>query len=108
MNYLRELTAKVRVLHGCKAVHVKSVPVTEISHGRVAWDGAVEVFDLTGHPNATRCYGWGYPGDAKRDGLDVVTVLEIPPVVSPETAVKVAIGSNGHAREPANGSGGGD
>jgi hypothetical protein len=59
--------------------------------GKVAWEGEVEVFSVMGHAKAKRCYTWGYPNE-KRDGkYDFVTVLEIPPVVSPETAVKAAI-----------------
>jgi hypothetical protein len=49
------------------------------------------VFTLTSQPKATRCFAWSH-----RDGKDgsekkFVAVLEIPPAVSPETAVKVAI-----------------
>ena len=46
-----------------------------------------------GHAKAKRYYAWSYPDDKQPANLDVVTVLEIPPVVSPETAVKAAIAS---------------
>ena len=98
MDYLRELTAKVRLLQGCKAVHVKTVPVTEVFRGKVAWDGEVEVFDLTGHAKAKRCYAWGFLRDTRRNELEVVAVLEIPPVDSPESAVRVAIASHARVR----------
>jgi hypothetical protein len=53
--------------------------------------GDVEVFDLTGHPKAKRAYGWSH-ADGKDDKDEkFVTVLEVPPVDSPQTAVKVAI-----------------
>jgi len=59
--------------------------------GRTVWDGVVEVFDLKGHPNTHRVYAWmhdtGDPAKPKRH----VTLLHIPPVVSPQTAVKAAI-----------------
>jgi len=60
----------------------------EQSEGQTAWEGTVEVFDLIGHPQATRAYAWSY-----RDGDQIksVTILEIPPVDSPQSAVKVAI-----------------
>jgi hypothetical protein len=50
----------------------------------------VEVFDVTNHSEANRCYAWRY-----FDGYDVqyVTVLQIPPVTSPQTAVQAAIAS---------------
>jgi hypothetical protein len=38
-----------------------------------------------------RCYGWSHPENADGTGERFVTVLEIPPVSSPESAVKVAI-----------------
>jgi hypothetical protein len=52
------------------------------------WEGSLEVFLLKGHREATVCYGW-----REFDGREVkcVTVLEIPPVNSPESAVRAAI-----------------
>jgi hypothetical protein len=44
----------------------------------------LEVFDLTGHPKAKRCYAWSY-GEPE----EIITILELPPVDSPESAVKV-------------------
>jgi hypothetical protein len=81
----------VEHLHNCGAVHCATVPVHEVFRGQTVWKGYVEVFDLTGHPKAKRAYGWSH-ADGK-DDLDekFVTVLEIPPVESPQTAVKVAI-----------------
>lgn len=55
------------------------------------WEGEVEVFKITGHPTAKRCYGW-LPGKGIDDqGERFVTILEIPPVVSPETAVRTSV-----------------
>jgi hypothetical protein len=73
---------------------VKSVPVRGVFNGLIAWEGIVEVFDLIGHPKAKRCYAWSF-----EDGTQTrsVTALELPPVDSPETAVKVAIAAK--ARE---------
>jgi hypothetical protein len=74
-----------------KADHLESVPVTEIFQGKTVWHGVVEVFRLTGHPKTDRAYAWihdtGDPAHPKRH----VTVLHIPPVVSPQTAVRAAI-----------------
>jgi hypothetical protein len=91
MDYLDELKAKIRLLHGCEATHFETVNVTEVFQDKIIWTGNVEVFYLAHHPKAKRCYAWGYPNDKQPKKLDVVTVLEIPPVVSPETAVKAAI-----------------
>lgn len=78
----------IEVMHKCKARHVASEPVIELFNGEVAWDGVVETFELSRHPKAMRCYAWSYD-----DSLETkyVTVLELPPIDSAETAVKVAI-----------------
>lgn len=89
MDYLTELKAAIESLHGCEAFHERTVPVKEVFQGRTAWEGEVEVFALLGHPKAQRCHAWGYPKN--KGGWEITTVLEIPPVISPETAVKVAI-----------------
>jgi hypothetical protein len=39
---------------------VGSEPVIELFKAQVAWDGVVEIFDLTGHSKAKRCYAWSY------------------------------------------------
>lgn len=94
--YLDEVAHAIRELHGCECVHVRTVPVSEVFRGREIWAGNVEVFDLTGHRKALRAYAWGYPAPTA-GGWEVTTVLQIPPVDSPQTAVKVAIAA--HARQ---------
>ena len=78
-------------LHNCSAAWRETVPVREVFRGKTIWQGNVEVFDLTGHPKAKRAYGWSHPEGDDNKGERFVAVLEIPPVVSPETAVKVSI-----------------
>jgi hypothetical protein len=85
-----QLREAVEVMHKCKALHEKSVPVVEMFGARTVWEGVVESFKITGHPKAKRCYAWSYP-----DGKETryMTVLELPPVESPQTAVRAAIAS---------------
>jgi hypothetical protein len=64
--------------------------VHEVFRGQTVWCGEVEVFDLTGHPNAARCYGWSHPDGPDDRGERFVTVLELPPVVPPVTAVRAS------------------
>jgi hypothetical protein len=78
-------------LHNCGATWRDSVPVSEVFQCKTIWSGQVEVFDLNGHPKAKRAYGWLHPENADGTGERFIAVLEIPPVTSPETAVKVAI-----------------
>jgi hypothetical protein len=96
VSYLDEIAHAIRELHGCQCAHVRTVPVSEVFKGRVIWSGDVEVFDLTGHAKARRCYAWAYPVES--GPREVVTVLEIPPVDSPQSAVRIAIAAHTTAR----------
>ena len=82
------LKKAIKATHGCESLHVESVAVKEVFEDQTAWEGTVEVFHLVGHSQAKRAYAWTY-----RDGEQnkTVTVLEIPPVDSARSAVKVAI-----------------
>jgi hypothetical protein len=89
-DYIGEIQAAFLKLHGCEASYVETVPVVEEFQGTTVWQGDVEVFDIRGHPKATRGYGWGYV-TTEGGGRRYFTVLELPPVDSPQTAVKAAI-----------------
>lgn len=90
MNYIEELKDAIRRLHGSESSHVDTVPVKEIFGGQTVWKGDVEVFDLHDHPDAPRVYAWAHETE-DADKRRHVTVLHIPPAVSPETAVRTAI-----------------
>lgn len=90
-EYIENLRAVIGKVHGCDSKHVESVPVHEVFQGNTAWRGVVEVFDLIGHPKAKRCYGWSHLEGEYDERTRYVAVLEIPPVVSPETAVRTSI-----------------
>ena len=85
-EYIESLRAVIGKLHGCDSKYVESVPVHEIFQGKTAWKGIVEVFDLTGHPKAKRCYGWSYD-----EPEQFITILELPPVTDAKSAVKVGV-----------------
>ena len=90
-DYIERLKQVIFQLHKSDAQHVESVPVEETYSGKIIWKGVVEVFTLTSHPEAKRCFAWSH-NDGEGDSDErFVTVLEIPPVVSPATAVKAAI-----------------
>jgi hypothetical protein len=90
-SYIEELHDVIRKLHGVDSRHVESVPVKETFKGRTVWDGVVEVFELIGHPKAPRAYAWAHETDNPKQPRRHVTVLHIPPVVSPLLAVRAAI-----------------
>lgn len=91
MTHIQELRDVIHHLHGGKAKHLESVSVTERFQGKVIWDGIVEVFHLKGHPQTDRVYAWMHHTDDPAKPKRHVTVLHIPPVVSPQTAVQAAI-----------------
>lgn len=90
-EYLDRLQVAVQELHKCGAVHRATVPVHEAFQGKIVWQGNVEVFDLNGHPKANRCYAWSHLDGPNDQGERFVAVLEIPPVESAVTAVRVQI-----------------
>ena len=90
-DYIAELQAAFLKLHGCDAEYIETVPVTETFQDRIVWEGDVEVFNIRGHPKAVRGYGWGHVTGESDQSRRYFTVLELPPVDSPQTAVKAAI-----------------
>ncbi len=91
MTYIEELRDVIRRLHGAEPTHVESVPVTETFGGQTVWDGIVEVFELKGHPKASRVYAWAHDTDDPQTPRRHVTVLHIGAVTSAAMAVKAAI-----------------
>jgi hypothetical protein len=86
---LERLRKVVEQLHGCSASYARTARVREVFKGEIVWNGEVEVFKLKGHPLTERCFAWAYQDD---DGkTQYTTVLEVPPVTSPEKAVRAAI-----------------
>lgn len=85
-----EIREAIETMHKCRAKYIESVDVVETFEGKTVWDGVVEVFDIKGHPKASRCYAWTFKEDGEQR---YVAVLELPPVDSPQSSVKVAIAS---------------
>jgi hypothetical protein len=88
-QYIEKLREAIRRLHGVESRHVESVPIKEMFQGKTVWNGAVEVFDLIGHPKASRAYAWTH--DAEGGKKCDVTVLHVPPIDSPLAAVRASI-----------------
>jgi hypothetical protein len=85
-----QLQGAVESMHDCKARLAQSVPVRERHGDATVWEGVVHVFDLTGHPKATRAYAWSSPIEGS-DKRRFFAVLDIPPIMSPLDAVRAAI-----------------
>lgn len=83
MSHIDDLREIIHELHGVKATHVESVPITETFEGTTLWDGVVEVFVIHDHPDSHQVYAWSHDTDDPDNPKRHVTVLHIPPVVSP-------------------------
>lgn len=95
------LKEAVQNLHACKASWVESVPIKETFQGQTAWEGIVQVFDISGHPSATRCYAWSYVTDEKTGKRRFFALLHQGPVDSPQAAVRAAIAAEFRKNESA-------
>lgn len=85
-----QLEQAITSQHGGKATFAQFVPVKETHNGQTVWEGVVHVFDLAGHPKATRAYAWSSPieGSTKRRFF---AVLHMGGIKSPRDAVRAAI-----------------
>src|SRR5438876_11631674 len=85
-----KLKQAIEHMHGGTATLAQSVPVRETFEGKPVWEGVVHVFDLSGHPTATRAYAWSSPieGSTKRRFF---AVLHTARINSPLEAVRAAI-----------------
>jgi hypothetical protein len=93
-EYIARVQVAVSQLHDCGAVWLETVPVHEVFHGQTVWKGEVEVFDLNGHAKARRAYALSHRDGQDDQGERFVTVLELPPVDSPVTAVRAPIAAD--------------
>jgi len=101
VSYIEELKAVIRQLHGAEPTHIESVPIIEKFQGQTVWDGVVEVFDLEGHPTASRVYAWAHDTDDPKNPRRHVTVLHLHPIKSARDAVRAAIVQEFRSLEPA-------
>jgi hypothetical protein len=85
-----QLRTAVENMHSCRAWLDHPEPIQETFLGQMAWEGVVHIFNLDGHPNATRCYAWSSPIDGS-DRRRFYAVLGVPPINSAADAVRAAI-----------------
>jgi hypothetical protein len=96
-----ELKRAVEAQHGCTATFIQSVPVKETFEGSTVWEGVVHVFQIHGHPKASKAYAWSSPIEGS-DKRRFFAVLHQPPITSPVEAVRAAIVEE-HRREKSSG-----
>lgn len=84
------LKKTIENLHNCHASHIEDVIVVEKFGSDTVWEGAVSVFALKGHTKADKCYAWSSPIEESTKRR-YYAVLHLPPVDSPEKAVRASI-----------------
>jgi hypothetical protein len=91
LNYhLPALRRAVEQMHNCQATFMETAVVDEWFQGKPVWQGVVHIFELRGHPTATRCYAWSSAID-KSEKRRFFAVLHVPPITSAQAAVRAAI-----------------
>ena len=79
-EYIAQLKRTVEEFCRCSAIYAGSANVDEKE-----WKGEAQIFELLNFSVTKWCYAWSF-----QDGREekVAVVLQIPPVISPSTAVR--------------------
>ncbi len=89
-DVIAKLREAIESQHGGKATLAQSVPVKDTHAGQTVWEGVVHVFNLAGHPTASRAYAWSSPIEGS-DKRRFFAVIHAGPIKSPLDAVRAAI-----------------
>jgi hypothetical protein len=87
-----KLKAAIEGQHGGTAHLAYIDAVTETHQGRPVEGGLVFVFDLEGHPEAARAYGW--TSQVREDERRFHVALQVPPIASVQDAVQSTLAEN--------------
>jgi hypothetical protein len=90
------LKQAVESQHGGRAVFVEWVPVKDVVQGKTVWEGLVHVFELEGHPSATRAYVWSCPIEGSDERL-FHAVLHLGLIRSPLDAIRAVMAAERRA-----------
>jgi len=88
-EYLGRLATAIYARHRANAIHLSTERIAATtSRGGTIWEGEVEVFSITGHPEAVLCYAWTY-----QDGPleHIAVILNKAPVRSALDAVRAFV-----------------
>jgi len=85
-----QLQRAVEGQHGGRAKLAGVAALRQMFQGKTVWDGTVHIFNLEGHPKATRAYAWSSPieGSTKRR---FYAMLHLGGIMTPQDAVRAAI-----------------
>ncbi len=88
MTDRQRLEKAIRRLHKCDCTYRESVPVHERAD-RLVWEGVVEVFVLSGHPDAELVYAWSR--ETAEGGRTFTAVLGVGPIRTAQDAVRAVL-----------------
>jgi len=91
MNTNHDLQAHIEHLLSCNVIEkIGEHIVDETFEGSPVWQGIVHEFRINGHSDTDTCYAWSssIEGSERRK---FYAVLKVPPVNSPQDAVRAAI-----------------
>ena len=83
------LQEAIKNMHGVASTWIESAPVHETFNGETVWNGEVQVYELTGHLEARRCYAWSHTTKGTRRRF--YAMLGVGAVTDAVTAVRAAI-----------------
>jgi hypothetical protein len=86
-----KLGAAIEARHNCKATLFYVATVMD-TFAQLGWDRRVHVFDVEGHPTASRAFAWSFPvgGSGERP---IHVVLDLGGFRGPYDAVRTALAS---------------
>jgi hypothetical protein len=93
---LPALVDAIRHMHGVEATHLRTEHVHERTPDgkETVWEGDVEVFELVGHPQATRAYAWSEATTGTKRRF--FAVLHVGEIDTPAKAVQASILADAH------------
>ena len=84
---LSECQLAISQTHGCEAGAVSEIVDIVLSQDdRISWRGRVHVFEIRGHPTATRCSTW--PETVTNKKIIIHAILHDENIKSAEDAVR--------------------
>jgi hypothetical protein len=87
---LGEFQMAIHETYNCEAQDTAEIVHVRVPRNRGrSWDGMVHIFEISGHPKATRCYVWPEVLDAKT--VIIRAVLHSDKISSPQKAVQSVI-----------------
>ena len=90
---LSEFRMAIRQILDCDADPIGAVELDVRRRSGEDWHGTVHVFEISGHPRASRCYAW--PEPLNETSVIIRVVPQAGRITSPERAVRSILNRRG-------------